>query len=140
MSDLVGMGAGDSGDEPAGGMGFDMGGLLDQAMEMQRRMLETQARLAAAEVEGQAGGGVVRIVLTGEFDVRAVYLSPEVVDPDDVEMLADLVQAAFRDAVSRVAELHAAAATAGGGMPDVGELLEGLGGLGLSGGDEDDAT
>jgi nucleoid-associated protein EbfC len=125
MTDLPAMGAGD---EPAGVGGFDMGGLLEQAMQMQRQMLETQARLAEAEVEGQAGGGVVRIVLTGDFDVRAVHIAPEVVDPDDVDLLADLVQAAFRDAVSAVAALHAAGMDTG--MPDVGGLLEGLGGLG----------
>jgi nucleoid-associated protein EbfC len=139
MTDVPATGAPGAGDEQPG-MGFDMGGLLEQAMEMQRQMLETQARLAATEVEGQAGGGVVRIVLTGEFDVRAVHLAPEIVDPNDVDMLADLVQAAFRDAVARVADLHAAAANAGTGMPDVGQLLEGLGGLDLAGGgdDEDD--
>jgi nucleoid-associated protein EbfC len=119
------------GGEFGGGGGFDMGGLLEQAMQMQQQMLETQARLAEAEVEGQAGGGVVRIVMTGEFDVRAVHLAPEVVDPNDIEMLADLVQAAIRDAVARVTALHAAGM--GAGMPDVGQLLEGLGGLDLTG-------
>jgi nucleoid-associated protein EbfC len=104
--------------------------LLEQAMQMQRQMLETQAQMAEQEVEGQAGGGVVRIVLTGDFDVRAVHLAPEVVDPDDVELLADLVQAAFRDAVAGVAALHAAGM--GAQMPDVGELLAGLGGLDLA--------
>jgi nucleoid-associated protein EbfC len=135
MSDLPAIGGpGDADDDPMSSLGFDMGGLLEQAMDMQRQMLETQARLAATEVEGQAGGGVVRIVLTGDFDVRAVHLAADVVDPDDVDMLADLIQAAFRDAVARVADLHATAATAGTGMPDVGQLLEGLGGLGLTGG------
>lgn len=116
----------------------DLGGLLDQAMAMQQEMADAQARLAATEVEGQAGGGVVRVVMTGDFDVRAVHLSPEVIDPDEAEMLGDLVQAAFRHAISQVADAQAQAMASP--LPDVGQLLEGLGGLpglGLPGGDED---
>jgi len=105
----------------------DLGGLLDQALAMQREMADAQALLAATEVEGQAGGGVVRVVMTGDFDVRSVHLDPEVIDPGEAEMLGDLVQAAFRHAISQVADAQAQAMASP--LPDVGQLLEGLGGL-----------
>jgi DNA-binding YbaB/EbfC family protein len=111
--------------------GFNMGGLLEQAMTMQRQMMEAQQRLAETEVTGESGGGLVRVVLTGDFDVRSVHIDPGAVDPDDTTLLADLVAAAFRHAVAEAIALQ----TAGMGveMPDVGQLLEGLGGLELPG-------
>jgi DNA-binding YbaB/EbfC family protein len=98
---------------------------------MQRQMMEAQQRLAETEVTGESGGGLVRVVLTGDFDVRSVHIDPGAVDPDDTTLLADLVAAAFRHAVAEAIALQ----TAGMGveMPDVGQLLEGLGGLELPG-------
>jgi DNA-binding YbaB/EbfC family protein len=119
-------------DMPSIPEGPDMGGLLEQAMAMQRQMLETQQRLAVTEVTGEAGGGMVRVVMTGDFDVRSVHIDSSVVDPDDTELLADLVAAAFRNAVAEAIELQSSGM--GAEMPDVGQLLEGLGGLGDSGG------
>jgi len=119
-------------DMPSIPEGPDMGGLLEQAMAMQRQMLEAQQRLAVTEVTGEAGGGMVRVVMTGDFDVRSVHIDPSVVDPDDTELLADLVAAAFRNAVAEAIELQSSGM--GADMPDVGQLLEGLGGLGDSGG------
>lgn len=113
------------GDQP------DLGGMFDQVMQMQQQMLEAQQQAAQTEVEGQSGGGVVRVVLTGELDVRSVHIDPAVVDPDDVEMLQDLVRAAMRDAVTRADELRAS--MLGGGLPDVGSLLEQVGGSDLLG-------
>jgi nucleoid-associated protein EbfC len=112
--------------------GLDMGGLLEQAMAMQRQMLETQQLLAVTEVTGEAGGAMVRVVMTGDFDVRSVHIDPSVVDPDDTELLADLVAAAFRNAVAEAIALQSAGL--GADMPDVGQLLDGLGGLGGLGG------
>ena len=109
--------------------GFDMGGLLDQAMAMQRQMLEAQQRLAVTEVVGESGGGLVRVVMTGDFDVRSVHIDPGAVDPDDTTLLADLVAAAFRTAVAEAVALQTAGA--GVDLPDVGAMLESLGGGGL---------
>jgi nucleoid-associated protein EbfC len=118
------------GAEGAAGLegGFDVGALLGQAMEMQQQLLEAQSRAAATEVEGVAGGGLVRITLTGELEARRVHIDPSAVDPDDVELLADLVLAALRDAFVRVDELRNEAL--GGSMPDPSALLGQLGGLG----------
>jgi len=94
-------------DEEDGGLGgFDLGGLLAQAQNMQQQLLEAQSRVAAQTVEGQAGGGVVRVTMTGGFDFTSVRIDPEAVDPQDVEMLQDLVLAAIRDAVGKVNALN----------------------------------
>lgn len=114
--------------DAAGAMGgFDLGGLLEQAMSMQSKLAEAQQQAAATEVEGQAGGGVVRVVVTGGMEFRSVHIDPEVVDPDDVEMLQDLVLAALRDAAERAAALGQEAV---GGLGDLGDLggMLGLGG------------
>ena len=107
----------------------DMGSLLGMAMEMQQQMLAAQEQAAETIVEGQAGGGVVRIEVTGGLEFRSVQIDPDAVDPDDVEMLQDLVLAALHDAVARVNEL-AQAANPLAGM-DLGSLD--LGGLDLGG-------
>lgn len=86
--------------------GPDLGNLLSQAMEMQQQVMAAQAQAAETEVEGQSGGGAVRVVVTGAMDFRSVEIAAAAVDPDDVEMLQDLVLAALRDAVARVNELQ----------------------------------
>jgi DNA-binding YbaB/EbfC family protein len=86
--------------------GFDMGALLEQAMGMQQQLMEAQAEAADALVEGQAGGGVVRIEVTGGMEFRSVTIAPEAVDPGDVELLEDLVLAALNDAMAGVARLQ----------------------------------
>lgn len=114
-----------SGGESGGG-GLDMGALLEQAGQMQQQLAEAQEHAAAQVVEGVAGGGVVRIEVTGAGDFRSVTIAKEAVDPDDVEMLQDLVLAALHDANDRVAELH----TGGLSGLDLGGVdLGGLGGL-----------
>lgn len=116
--------------------GFDLGALLQQAQEMQQRLLEAQSRAAETVVEGQAGGGMVRIRVNGGFEFEAVEIAPEVIDPGDPEMLQDLVLAALHDAARRLGEVQAAAVgpldptNLGGGGID----LEGLGLGGLLGG------
>ncbi|HVF33674.1 MAG TPA: YbaB/EbfC family nucleoid-associated protein [Acidimicrobiales bacterium] len=101
-----------------GGLGgFDLGGLLAQAQSMQQQLADAQARVAAQSVEGQAGGGVVRVTMTGGFEFTDVRIDPAAVDPADVEMLQDLVLAAVRDAVGRVNALNQEAMqTMGGGL------------------------
>ena len=86
--------------------GFDLGSLLAQAQSLQERLVEAQAAVAEKIVEGQAGGGVVRVRATGGLDFQAVTIDREVVDPDDVQMLQDLVLAAIRDVVAKANELN----------------------------------
>jgi DNA-binding YbaB/EbfC family protein len=112
----------------------DMGSLLGMAMDMQQQLLAAQEQAASTLVEGQAGGGVVRIEVTGGLEFQAVHIDPAAVDPDDVEMLQDLVLAALHDAVARVNDLTQAANPLGG--MDLGNLDlagMGLGGLDLGG-------
>jgi DNA-binding YbaB/EbfC family protein len=122
-----GSGPGASGAPPGPG-GFDMGGLLSQALDMQRQMAEAQEALGHTDVVGESGGGLVRIALTGHFEVRSVHIDPSVVDPDEADLLADLVTAALRNAIDGVMDLQAERMS--GGLPDLGGLLEDLGGLG----------
>jgi nucleoid-associated protein EbfC len=106
--------------------------IMKQAQKMQQQMLAAQERLKSEEVTGSAGGGVVTAVMTGSGELKSVTIAPEVVDPDDVETLQDLVVAAVRDASRAAAEL--AAATMGPVAGDLGGALGGLGGLGGPGG------
>ena len=92
-------------DETGGGMP-DLSQLLEQAQAMQQQLMEAQAAAAEQVVEGVSGGGVVKITVTGGMDFRSVTIDPQAVDPDDVEMLQDLVLAAIHDAVARVNELQ----------------------------------
>jgi DNA-binding YbaB/EbfC family protein len=86
--------------------------------QMQQQLMDAQQTAAAQVVEGRAGGGVVTVTVTGGLEFRDVTIDPSVVDPEDVEMLQDLVLAAIRDAVTCANELNRQA----------------LGGLGLGGG------
>jgi len=100
-----------------------MGNLQRMAMQMQQEMERIQAELAETEVEGSAGGGVVRAVVTGKQTLVSVTIDPSAVDPADVEMLQDLVTAAVNDALDasrRVAEQKMGALTS---------MTGGLGGL-----------
>jgi len=76
-----------------------MGNLQRMAMQMQQEMERIQAELAETEVEGSAGGGVVRAVVTGKQSLVSVTIDPSAVDADDVEMLQDLVTAAVNEAL-----------------------------------------
>ena len=87
----------------------DMGSILDMAMGLQQQLAEAQQQAAEALLEGQAGGGVVRVAVTGAMEFQSVTIDPEAVDPDDVEMLQDLVLAALHDAVAQVEANQAAA-------------------------------
>jgi DNA-binding YbaB/EbfC family protein len=101
-----------------------MANLQRMAMQMQQDMARIQAELAETEVRGTSGGGVVEAVVTGKQELRSVTIDPAAVDPDDVEMLQDLVVAAVNDALEssrQIAEQKMAAVTGG--------LAGGLGGL-----------
>jgi DNA-binding YbaB/EbfC family protein len=92
-------------EEAAEGGGFDLGELLKQAQAMQEQVMAAQATAADQIVEGTAGGGMVKVTVTGGMDFRAVHIDPSAVDPADVEMLEDLVLAAIHDAVARANEI-----------------------------------
>ncbi len=85
----------------------NLAGLMKQAQEMQERMQEVQAKLEAAEVEGVSGAGLVKVVLNGKGEMRRVVLDLSVVDPNDTEMLQDLLVAAHADARRKVEANHA---------------------------------
>jgi DNA-binding YbaB/EbfC family protein len=82
-----------------------MSALLAQAQQMQQQLMEAQQQLAATEIDGQAGGGLVKVTMKGNGDVVAVSIDPKVVDPDDVETLQDLIVGALQDASAKVTSL-----------------------------------
>jgi DNA-binding YbaB/EbfC family protein len=77
---------------------------LVQAHQMQHKLMEAQQQIAATQVEGQAGGGLVRVALNGNGEVLGIQIDPQVVDPNDVETLQDLVVAALRNAADSMRE------------------------------------
>jgi DNA-binding YbaB/EbfC family protein len=79
--------------------------LMKQAQQMQQQLMAAQAELADVEVEGTAGGGLVRATMTGSGELRALTIDPSAVDPSDLETLQDLVVAAVRDAARLAAEI-----------------------------------
>ena len=78
---------------------------MEQAQQMQSRMMEMQKKLATQTVEGEAGAGSMKITLTGKGDMTSVVIDPAVVDPEDVELLEDLIIAAFTDAKTKLERL-----------------------------------
>jgi DNA-binding YbaB/EbfC family protein len=83
----------------------DLSKMLKQLQQAQSKMMEVQEELAAKSVEGSAGGGMIKVVINGRHEVLSVKIDPTVVDPEDVEMLEDLVTAAVNDAHTRVDEM-----------------------------------
>ncbi len=93
---------------PGGGaMPGNMNNLMKQAQRMQRQMEENQKELETQEFSAKAGGGAVEVVVSGKKEVLRVTLSEEVVDPDDIEMLQDLVVAATNEALKVAEEANA---------------------------------
>ena len=89
---------------PGGGMPGNMANLMKQAQKMQRQMEEQAKELEAKEFSATAGGGAVEVTVSGKKQVLKVKLNEEVVDPDDVEMLEDLLVAAVNEALRKAAE------------------------------------
>lgn len=83
-------------------MSKDLNKLLKQAQKMQSQMMKAQDEFKKQEVEGTAGGGVVSIRLNGSNELISIKIKPEVVDPDDVEMLEDLIVAAYASAQEKI--------------------------------------
>ena len=90
-----------------GGMpgGMNMNNLMKQAQKMQQDLAVAQAAVAALEIEASSGGGMVTVKMSGEHKLLDLQIKPEAVDPDDVEMLQDLILAAIRDAERQVDEV-----------------------------------
>ena len=86
-------------------MSKGVAGMLKQAQKLQARIAQVQEELADKRVEGTAGGGMVTVVANGLQDILEVKIDPEVVDPEDVEMLEDLIVAAIKQARERAQEL-----------------------------------
>ena len=118
------------GARPMGGMsgmggGMNQANLMKQAQKMQEDMLRVQTELENSTYKATAGGGVVTAEVNGKHEVTSLTIDPEAVDPEDVEMLQDLIIAAVN------AALHDADTTANENMSKVTGGLGGLGGLGL---------
>jgi nucleoid-associated protein EbfC len=98
--------------------------MMKQVQKMQADMMKAQESLKDDRIDASAGGGMVKVVITGDLVLQSIEIDPGAVDPEDVEMLQDMVLAATNEAI-RAAQEHAAA--------KMGGLAGGLGGLGLPG-------
>lgn len=113
------------GNKPARGGGLGMGGnnpnqLMSQMQKLQEEMEKTQAALEEEEVTVSVGGGVVTVVATGGQTIRSIAIKPDVVDPDDVDMLQDLILSAVNEALQKakaLGEERMGALTGGMGLP-----------------------
>ena len=101
-----------------------MNDMMRQVQKMQTEMAKAQEQLKSETVEASAGGGMVTVKVSGELEILEVRIDPEGVDPDDVELLQDMVQAATNEALRSAQELAAS---------KMGAVTGGLGGLGLPG-------
>ena len=104
---------------PGGAMPGSMSNLMKQAQRMQRQMEESQKELESAEFTAAAGGGAVEVTVTGKKEVTKVKIDPDAVDPEDVEMLEDVIMAAVNEALRKADEAGAA---------NMAKLTGGLGG------------
>ncbi|MCY4485765.1 MAG: YbaB/EbfC family nucleoid-associated protein [Deltaproteobacteria bacterium] len=82
-----------------------MGGLMKQAQEMQAKLAKIQEELAKKTVEASSGGGMVRVTVNGQFMLVSIKVDPAVIDPEEVEMLEDLVRAAVNEGLRRAREM-----------------------------------
>ena len=104
-----------------GGMPANMNNLIKQAQKMQKQMEDAQASLETEEVTASAGGGAVQVTVSGKKEITKVVIDKEVVDPDDVEMLQDLIMAAVNEGLRQIDELS---------NQRMNSITGGLGGLG----------
>jgi hypothetical protein len=87
-----------------GGMPGNMNNIMKQAQKMQKQMEEAQKELEEKEITTTSGGGAVSVTVSGKREITAIKLSPEVVDPDDIEMLQDLIIAATNEGLRKIEE------------------------------------
>ena len=96
----------------------DLFGMMKQAQQMQERMQKMQEELAALELTGQSGGGLVRVTMNGRGELRAVKVDPSLMKPDEVEIVEDLIVAACADAKAKVeGQMQAKMQELTGGLP-----------------------
>jgi len=100
-----------------GGLG-NMGNMMKQAQKMMEQAQKMEQELAALRVEGTAGGGMVKVEATGAGTIEGITIDPQVVDPEDVEMLQDLIVSAIRDATEKAAQIK---------QERIGQLTGGMG-------------
>lgn len=105
----------------SGGMPGNMNNLMKQAQKMQKQMEESTKALEEKEITATAGGGAVEITMSGKKEITKVKLSEEVVDPEDIEMLEDLIMAATNEAIRQIEEISS---------QSMAKITGGLGGLG----------
>jgi DNA-binding YbaB/EbfC family protein len=103
---------------------MDMNKMLQQVAQMQEQMAKAQEELASETVEASAGGGMVTVKATGALEITEIKISPEAIDPDDPEMLSDMILAAVNEALRSAQSLMESR---------LGGMMGGLGGLGLPG-------
>lgn len=102
------------------GGGANMQQLMRQAQKMQQQMTEAQEKLDAAEYEAASGGGMVKVTVSGKRELTAISIDPQVVDPDDIDMLQDLILAAVNEALRKGEEARESA---------MNKMAPGMGGL-----------
>ena len=106
---------------PGGGFGgMNMNNLMKQAQKMQKQMAEKQEELAERTLEMTSGGGAVKVTINGKREIQELKINPDVVDPDDVEMLEDLIISAMNEALRQVEEMY---------NNEMGRLTGGMGGM-----------
>lgn len=86
---------------------MNFGNMMKQAQKMQAKMATMQEELKNERLDASAGGGMVRVVITGDLQIKEIHIDPAAVDPDDVEMLQDMVAAATNEAIRSAQELAA---------------------------------
>jgi len=107
--------------------------MLKQAQEMMAAQQEAQEALKQQRVEASAGGGMVKVVVTGDLRIESLHIEPDAVDPEDVEMLSDMVLAAVNEGLRQAVDLQAKAMEGAGGGADF-DPMAALDALGLGGG------
>jgi DNA-binding YbaB/EbfC family protein len=105
-------------------MGMDLNKIMQQAAQMQAEMAKAQEELAHETVEASAGGGMVTVIVGGDLEVKELRISPEAIDPDDPELLADTVTAAVNEGIRSAQSMV---------QSRLGGMLGGLGNMGLPG-------
>ena len=86
---------------------MNFGNVMKQAQKMQAKMAQVQEELKSEELEASAGGGMVKVTITGDLQIKSIAIAPDAIDPDDVDMLQDMVTAAVNEAIRSAQELAA---------------------------------
>ena len=113
--------------------GFDLNALMKQAQQMQADMAEAQEKLKDELVEASAGGGMVKVKMSGDLRLLEIAIDSDAIDPEDPEMLQDMVVAAVNEAIRSAQELAANRMGGIAGLGGIGGAGGGLGGMGLPG-------